>query len=63
LGLETGQVLVGRVEDGRLVLEPRDHILARLQARFREAIPDDVSLVDELLTERRGQVRQDSDKV
>jgi AbrB family looped-hinge helix DNA binding protein len=63
MGLETGQVLMGSVEDGRLVLEPRDLILARLRARVRESIPEDVSLVDELLAERREQVRRDSDEV
>ncbi len=34
------------------MLEKREHILARLKARFR-TVPDGVSLVDELIEERR----------
>jgi AbrB family looped-hinge helix DNA binding protein len=60
LGLRPGEILVGSVEDGRLVLEGRDRILARLQAQIREAVPDEVRLVDELLAERRDQVRRDA---
>lgn len=52
LGLEPGQVLVGHVEDDRLVLESRDAVLRRIQARFRAAVPRDVSLADELVAER-----------
>jgi AbrB family looped-hinge helix DNA binding protein len=58
LGIEAGDVLVARAEDGRLVLEPRDAILARLQRRFAK-IPADVSLVDELLAERRAEARRE----
>jgi len=52
LGLEPGHVLVGHVENGRLVLESRDAVLRRVQARFRAAVPRDVSLADELIAER-----------
>jgi AbrB family looped-hinge helix DNA binding protein len=58
LGLEAGDVLVARAEDGRLVLETREAILAGLQRRFSH-IPADVSLVDELLAERREEARRE----
>lgn len=60
LGLRPGEILVGSVEDGRLVLEGRERILARLQARIREAVPDEVRLVDELLADRRDQAQRDA---
>lgn len=52
LGFADGEALVARVEGGRLVLEKRTQVLARLQARFQH-IPPEVSLVAELLAERR----------
>jgi AbrB family looped-hinge helix DNA binding protein len=59
LGIERGDVLVARVEGDRLVLESRDAILARLRSRFA-AVPSEISLVDELLTERRAEARRES---
>jgi len=52
LGLRAGDVLTVRVEDDHLVLERRAAVLARLRQRFA-AVPQSVSLADELLTERR----------
>ena len=54
LGLHPGDKLSARVEEDRLVLEKREHILARLKARFR-TVPESVSLVDELIEERRAE--------
>lgn len=54
LGAEEGAVYAARVEDGALILEPPDRILSRLRARIDEAVPPDVSLVDELLAERES---------
>lgn len=59
LGLEAGSVLIARAEEGRLVLEPRAAVLARLRRRFA-AIPDGVSLADELVAERREAARRES---
>jgi len=42
------------VEDERLVLEKRQHILARLKARFGK-VPQGVDLVEELIGERRAE--------
>lgn len=58
LSLRTGDTLIVRAEDGRLVLEKREHILARLQARFAQ-VPPEISLVDELLAERRAEARRE----
>lgn len=58
LGIEAGDVLVARADDGRLVLEPRDAILAQIQQLF-DHIPPDVSLVDELIAERREEAARE----
>lgn len=59
LGLEAGDVLVARAEDDRLILEPRSAVLSRIRSRF-EAVPKGVSLVDELLAERRAEARREA---
>lgn len=60
LGIEPGDTLVARVEDGRLVLETRAHLLARFSARFANARMQPAaggagSVVDELIAERRSE--------
>lgn len=62
LGLEPGQTLVGHIEEGRLVLEPRDTVLRRVQARFAAAVPRDVSLAEELIAERREEARREAEE-
>lgn len=60
LGLEPGDLLSVRVEEDRLILERRAAVLARLRERFA-AVPSTVSLVDELIAERRADaVREDA---
>lgn len=58
MGLQPGDKLSARIEEDRLVLEKRECILARLKARFR-TVPESVSLVDELLEERRAEARRE----
>jgi AbrB family looped-hinge helix DNA binding protein len=58
LGIAVGDVLVARAQDDRLVLERRDAILARLRGRLA-TVPDDVSMVDELIAERRGEAKRE----
>ena len=58
LGIEVGDVLVARAQDDRLVLERREAILARLRGRLA-AVPDDVSMVDELIAERREEAKRE----
>jgi len=52
LKLKPGDRLVARKVGESLVLERREIVEKRLRARFRH-IPGDVSLVDELIAERR----------
>lgn len=58
LGIEPGDVLIARAEDDRLVLERRSAVLARLRARY-EVVPPNVSLVDELIAERRRESKRE----
>ncbi|MBI2917078.1 MAG: AbrB/MazE/SpoVT family DNA-binding domain-containing protein [Chloroflexi bacterium] len=61
LSLHTGDTLIARAEDGRLVLETREHILARIRARFAH-VPPGVSLADELIAERRAEARREEEE-
>ena len=60
LGLEQGDRLVVRVEDGRLVLETPAAILARIQQEFAEAVPPGTSMVDDLIEERRAEAQREA---
>jgi bifunctional DNA-binding transcriptional regulator/antitoxin component of YhaV-PrlF toxin-antitoxin module len=61
LGLRTGDVLSVRVETDRLILERRDAVLARLRTLVSK-VPSTVSLADELIAERREEVRRERSK-
>jgi len=58
LGLEVGTELVATVEGDRLVLETRKAVLAKLKNLFA-VVPSDVSLVDELIAERRVEAKRE----
>jgi AbrB family looped-hinge helix DNA binding protein len=58
LGLNDGDELVARDEDGRLVIEPRSAVLTRIRRRL-QALPPEVSLVDDLLAERRREAQRE----
>ncbi len=58
LGIEAGDVLVARAEDDRLVLERRDAVLARVRTLF-VVVPAEVSMVDELIAERREDAKRE----
>jgi AbrB family looped-hinge helix DNA binding protein len=60
LELEPGDTLMARVESGRLVLERRGEILARLRSELREATQAGTSMVDELLAERRREAQREA---
>jgi AbrB family looped-hinge helix DNA binding protein len=59
LGLDEGSVLLARAEGDRLVLEPRSAAIRRLQERAA-AVPSSVSLVEELIAERRREARREA---
>jgi AbrB family looped-hinge helix DNA binding protein len=61
LGILPGETLIARVKDGQLVLEKPEQVLARLQATFAN-VPRDVSLVDELIAERREEARREAEE-
>lgn len=62
LGAEEGAVYAARVDDGALILESPHRVLERLRARIDEAVPPEVSLVDELLAERRAEAAAATDE-
>ena len=57
LGLELGDELVARAEEGRLIFETRAAVVARLRDRFKNV---EGSLADELLAERREEAARES---
>jgi len=61
LGLGTGHTLLVRVQGESLVLETREAVLARVKAAFDD-VPRDVSLVDELLAERRAEAAREEEE-
>ena len=60
LGLQPGQELLIQVTDSGLELTTFDLALKRFQDRVRELVPDDVSLVDELIAERRAEAEKEA---
>jgi AbrB family looped-hinge helix DNA binding protein len=58
LGFHTGDALVARNEDGRLIIEKAEIIKQRLQARFKEAAGR--SLSSELIKDRRKEAKEES---
>jgi len=59
LGFEEGDTLVAREEAGRLVLEKPAMVKQRLKARFAQ-VPNDRSLADELIAERREAAKREA---
>lgn len=59
LHLKPGDRLVARQDGEALVLERREAIEKRLQDRFRH-IPKQISLVDELIAERRAEAAKEA---
>lgn len=57
-GIRSGDTLVARLEGGRLILEKRETVLARVRERFRR-VPREVSLAEELIRERREEARRE----
>lgn len=59
LGFETGDILIARLEEGRLILEKQETIKQRLKARFSH-LPKGTSLADELIAERREEADREA---
>jgi AbrB family looped-hinge helix DNA binding protein len=59
LGFESGDSLIARMENGRLVLEKAGTIRQRLKNRFAR-LPSTTSLAEELIKERREAAKRDA---
>jgi AbrB family looped-hinge helix DNA binding protein len=57
LGIDEGSELIALVEGQAVVLVPRSAIKSRLRSMFADV---EVSMVDELLAERRAEASRDS---
>lgn len=53
LGIEIGETVNITIEDGALKILTRRQALRRAQQLFRKYVPEGVSLVDELIADRR----------
>lgn len=60
LGIEEGTELMARVDGEGIVLEPRSAAIRRLQELVTAVVPRDVSLVDELIAERREEAQREA---
>jgi len=60
LALKEGDVLFVRVDDGEIHLLTKAAVARRIQSLVREFVPKGVSLVDELLEDRRREVEAES---
>ena len=58
LGVGPGDTLIASLEDHRVVLETRDAVIGRIREMVSH-IPPTVSLVDELIEERRAESRRE----
>lgn len=60
LGVKTGDVVFVRLQGDEIHLLTRAAVTRRVQALAREFVPEGVSLVDELLEDRRREVEAES---
>lgn len=59
LGLSDGDTLIASIDDGELNLLTRRAAVRRAQAIVRQFVPEGVSLVDELIEDRRREVERE----
>lgn len=55
LNLKAGDRVLMDLEDGKIVLRSQAQAIRDAQAWVRSFVPEEVSLVDELIAERRGE--------
>lgn len=60
LGLKEGQVLIASMEDGEVHLLTIPAAVRRAQAIVRKYVPEGVSLVDELIADRRREAEEEA---
>jgi bifunctional DNA-binding transcriptional regulator/antitoxin component of YhaV-PrlF toxin-antitoxin module len=61
LALKEGDVLFVRIHDGEIHLLTKTAVMRRVQSLVREFVPEGVSLVDELLEDRRREVEAEAE--
>jgi hypothetical protein len=61
LALKEGDVLFVRMHDGEIHLLTKTAVMRRVQSLVREFVPEGVSLVDELLEDRRREVEAETE--
>jgi AbrB family looped-hinge helix DNA binding protein len=59
LGVRRGDQLVVDLKDGDLRVRSLDAVVERAQALVRRYVPDDVSLADELIEDRRAEAARE----
>lgn len=59
LGLSEGDALIASINDGELTLLTRRAAVRKAQAIVRQFVPEGVSLVDELIEDRRREVERE----
>ena len=59
LGVGTGDQVVMDLKDGDLRVRSLDAVVERAQELVRRYVPDDVSLVDELIEDRRAEAERE----
>jgi bifunctional DNA-binding transcriptional regulator/antitoxin component of YhaV-PrlF toxin-antitoxin module len=57
LGLQTGTDVILDVVNGALRVRTMEQVIKDVQARVRKYVPEGVSLVDELIADRRAEAR------
>lgn len=55
IGIRPGEVAVGRLQDGELIVSSAESAMHRARALVRSIVPPGVSLADELLADRRSE--------
>ncbi len=60
LAVKGGDVLFVRIDDGEIHLLTKTAVARRVQALVREFVPEGVSLVDELIADRRREVEAEA---
>jgi hypothetical protein len=59
MGVSEGDMLLAQMVDGELRLLSQDAAIRKAQAIVRQYVPEGVSLVDELIADRREEARQE----
>ena len=62
MGVKEGDRVMLLVEDGVLTVESHARVIAKIQAKIRALVPPGVSLVDELIADRRREAASEWDE-